>query len=217
MHRFSSLFSARFSYTQYSASAASLHTGYTTPASVILVPAMNNLNIWIRIEYGRSDKYRLFAIQSFDRCVHVLHPENMYLPATPTPPTWMIVPLAPIFLSSSWSLEQFKPLGGASRLGHEVVVKLLRAGDDLNPDKPDNKSKTLHRSPWSNGHEMVVRLLLMGDDFNPNKPDNIVKTPLWGAARQRHEGVVNLQFTRHDVNPGKPDKWSYWLIYPTKG
>jgi len=84
-------------------------------------------------------------------------------------------------------------------------VELLHVRDDVNPDKPDNKSKTPRRSPSSNGQEVVVRLQLAWDDVDPDKSDNIAKTLLWGASRDRHEGVVNLLFAQDDVNPDRPD------------
>ena len=46
----------------------------------LLVPGMKNPNIWIWIQYGRSDTPRQFAIQGFDPLCSgsKLHAGNMY-------------------------------------------------------------------------------------------------------------------------------------------
>jgi len=102
------------------------------------------------------------------------------------------------------------PLIWAAKNGHEGVVKILLARDDVNPYKPDNDGRTpLWRAAF-NGHERVVKILLERDDVNPDKPDNDGKTPLWWAAYNGHEGVVKVLLERDDINPDKPnnDGWT---------
>jgi len=97
------------------------------------------------------------------------------------------------------------PLAWAAHNGHEEVVKVLLAQENISPDKPDNDGRTPLSFAAENGHEGVVKMLLRREDVNPDKPDNKGLTPLAFAARNGREGVVKILLGREDVNPDKPD------------
>ena len=97
------------------------------------------------------------------------------------------------------------PLVWAARNGHEGVVEILLARDDVSPDKPNNSGQTPTSGAAFNGHEGVVKILLGRDDIDPDKSDNDGRTPLWWAAFHGHEGVVKIFLARDDVNPDKLD------------
>jgi len=97
------------------------------------------------------------------------------------------------------------PLGWAAHNGHEEVVKILLAREEVNPDKPDNGGRTpLLHAAW-NGHEEVVKILLAREEVNPDKPDNGGRTPLLHAAWNGHEEVVKILLGRKEVNPDNRD------------
>jgi len=73
-----------------------------------------------------------------------------------------------------------------------MVVKLLLARDNVNPDKPTDDDRTPLWTATYNGHAAVVKLLLTRDDLNLDKPNNQGQTPLWCACYKRHVGVVKL-------------------------
>jgi len=97
------------------------------------------------------------------------------------------------------------PLVWAARNGHEGVVKILLARDDVSPEKPDNNGESPLSGAAVNGHEGVVRTLLGREDVDPDRPDNDGHTPLHCAVLYGHEGVVKILLERDDVNPDRPD------------
>ena len=97
-----------------------------------------------------------------------------------------------------------KPLSWAAGNGHEGVMKLLLARNDVSPDTPDT---VYGRTPLSwaaeNGHEGAVKLLLEWKDVNPDSSSKSGRTPLSWAAGNGHERVVNALLEREDVNPNR--------------
>ena len=89
--------------------------------------------------------------------------------------------------------------------GHEAVVSLLLARDDINPDLKNDSGQTLLLLAASNGHEAVVSLLLARDNINPNSKDKDGQTPLLLAAWNGHEAVVSLLLARDNINPNSKD------------
>jgi len=86
----------------------------------------------------------------------------------------------------------YAPLGLAAHYGHEEVVKILLAREEVNPDKPDDYGRTPLLSAAQNGHEGVVEILLGRKEVNPDNRDIDGKTPLLLAAWYGYEGVVKL-------------------------
>ena len=97
------------------------------------------------------------------------------------------------------------PLSWAAYNGHEEVVKILLAREEVNPDKPDEWDRTPLSSAAANGHVGVVKILLEREVVDPDKPDNLGETPLSDAAQNGHEGVVKILLEREEVDPDKPN------------
>ena len=97
------------------------------------------------------------------------------------------------------------PLMWAAQNGHEGVVKMLLARNDVNPEKPDKHGQTPLCSAAENGHEGVVKILHGRDNVNPDKPGIYERTPLGFASWSGHERVVKVLLGRDDVNPNNPD------------
>jgi len=100
------------------------------------------------------------------------------------------------------------PLYYAAGNGHEGVVKILLAQDDVNPNKPENRNgNTPFHCAAENGHQGVMKILLERDDVNPDKTNWWSETPLYWAAGKGHEGVVKILLGRRDVDPNIPNRW----------
>jgi ankyrin repeat protein len=104
------------------------------------------------------------------------------------------------------------PLWWAAENGHEGVVKLLLADDDVDVNsKDDYGSWTPLSRAAENGHDEVVKLLLVEDDVDINSKDYYSgRTPLWRAVENEHEGVVMLLLAKDDidVNSKDNDDWT---------
>ena len=82
-------------------------------------------------------------------------------------------------------------------------MRLLLACGEVNPDEPENCSRTPLWWAASKGHEEVVKLLLARDDVNPDKPDVCGQTPLCEATHNGHGGVAKLLLGQDGVStPG---------------
>ncbi|KAF8243907.1 hypothetical protein K440DRAFT_663812 [Wilcoxina mikolae CBS 423.85] len=105
--------------------------------------------------------------------------------------------LHPLHVASSYGLTYainhlatISPLSWAARAGHEAVVRLLLARDDVEADSKDTRYGQTPLS-WAaeKGHEAVVRLLLARDDVEADSKDEDGGTPLSWAAEKGHEAV----------------------------
>ena len=92
-------------------------------------------------------------------------------------------------------------IGWAASNGHEAVVKLLLARDNINLN-PANMCPLLLAA--ARGHAGVVKLLLARDDVDPNLTDSSGITSLSLAAEHEHEAVVKLLLARDDINLKSP-------------
>lgn len=86
------------------------------------------------------------------------------------------------------------PLSLAVQSGHEGVVKLLLARDDV---MAESISTSLF---YVGGNEAVARLLLQQDDVDAGVKKWYDMTPLHNAAEGGHETVVRLLLQRSDVD-----------------
>lgn len=120
------------------------------------------------------------------------------------------------------------PLMWAAENGHDPLVKLLLAQNNLDPDKVDPKyGRTALSRAAGNGHEGVVRLLLgraSSEDSwwghsprlmrliqgrgnaKPDIADYYDRTPLSWAAGNGHGDVVTILLREEGVRPDKPDQ-----------
>ncbi|KAJ9646983.1 hypothetical protein H2199_001969 [Coniosporium tulheliwenetii] len=91
--------------------------------------------------------------------------------------------------------------------GHEVVVKLLLARDDVDANLKDSYGRTPLSRAAAGGHEAVVKLLLARDDVDANSKDKEGRTPLLLAAWKGQEAVVKLLLARDDVDANSKDSY----------
>src|SRR3984957_17839034 len=99
------------------------------------------------------------------------------------------------------------PLSISAENGHEAVVKLLLARDDVDTDSEDLNGRTPLSWAAERGREAVVKLLLAQDDIDTYSEDSNGQTPLSCAARNGHEAVVKLLLVRDDVYVNLKDRW----------
>lgn len=99
------------------------------------------------------------------------------------------------------------PLSWAAKNGHDAVVHLLLAKDDVDPDMKDSQS---NRTPLSwaaeKGHETIVQLILSKDDVNPGLKDVSGRTPLSWAAEKGYATIVNLLLSTGTIRVDSRDK-----------
>jgi ankyrin repeat protein len=98
------------------------------------------------------------------------------------------------------------PLSWAAEMGHDSVVKMLLARDDVKADSKDDYGRTPLFAAADMGHEEVVKLLVTRKDVDVQGKDMFGQTPLSRAASQGHESVVKLLLERGAVVDTK-DVW----------
>jgi ankyrin repeat protein len=99
------------------------------------------------------------------------------------------------------------PLSWAAGRGHETIIKLLLARDDVEADSKDKDDRTPLWWASVRGHETIVKLLLARDDVEADSKDKNYRTPLWWAAGRGHETIVKLLLARDDVEADSKDKY----------
>ncbi len=97
------------------------------------------------------------------------------------------------------------PLSWVAQRGHETVVKLLMARDDVEADSKDRSGRTPLSWAAEGGHESIVKLLLAREDVEADSKDDRGQTPLSWAARRGHESIVKLLLARDDVEADSKD------------
>lgn len=106
----------------------------------------------------------------------------------------------PILQLTSWIQSQLGresvSLSLAVENGHEGVVRLLLARDNVAADFQDEYQRTPLSYAAEEGHESVVRILLAHGDVAINSQGVDKYTPLDLAAKGGHEGVVRLLKSR---------------------
>src|ERR1700722_42185 len=108
-------------------------------------------------------------------------------------------------MADSKSRKGRSPLSIAAENGHEAVVKLLLARDDVDADSKHSDGQTPLSWAAAGGHEAVVKLLLARDDVDGDSKDSLGSTPLMWAAACGHEAVVKLLLARDDVDADTKD------------
>ena len=91
-------------------------------------------------------------------------------------------------------------IGWAASEGHEAVVKILLARDDIDVNVIDLSHQTPLLKAASNGHDTVVKLLLAKQNIDLNFQDINIHTPLSLATLNGHDAVVKLLLEKHDVD-----------------
>jgi ankyrin repeat protein len=76
--------------------------------------------------------------------------------------------------------------------GHDAVMMLLMAWDDVEVNLRDTSGKMPLLWAAENGHSVVVTLLMAQDDVEVNLKDTLGRTPLSWVAENGHEVVVVL-------------------------
>ncbi|EJP63552.1 Pfs domain protein [Beauveria bassiana ARSEF 2860] len=84
------------------------------------------------------------------------------------------------------------PLSEASRNGHELVVKVLLADPDVNPNHQDGFGRTALALASSQGRVAAVQALLSHEAIDADRKDVYGNTPLASAATNGHVDVVML-------------------------
>jgi len=102
----------------------------------------------------------------------------------------------------SWD---YTPLFYAAMKGHETVVRLLVARDDVDANLSDHFGTTPLLLAAREGHYAVVRLLLERDDIDPNSTVYRGLTPLRWAVINGHYEVVRRILERDDVDMNSRD------------
>ncbi|KAI9768652.1 MAG: hypothetical protein M1839_003987 [Geoglossum umbratile] len=99
------------------------------------------------------------------------------------------------------------PLSWAAREGHDAVVKLLLAKDEVDINSRDSDGWTPLSWAAEGGHKAVVELLAMdGVDIN-SKDSCLGRTALSWAAGRGHRGVVELLVAKDRVNVNSTDSY----------
>ncbi|RBA12730.1 hypothetical protein FPRO05_04180 [Fusarium proliferatum] len=109
-------------------------------------------------------------------------------------------------LADSKGIYGWTALSYAARYGHEKVVKLLVARDDVDPNSTDGMYVETPLS-WAakNGHAGVVKFLLGNQGILADCVHKNRRTPLSFAAENGHLEVVRLLLSRHDVDHNSTD------------
>ena len=111
-----------------------------------------------------------------------------------------------LLYANSQDTHDQTPLMCAAFNGHEEVVKLLLAQDDVEADlKSRLREVTALSEAVFEDNEAVVRLLLARDDVEVNSKDCDGLTPLSWTARYGNEAVVRLLLARDDVEADSKD------------
>ncbi|KAL7942864.1 ankyrin repeat-containing domain protein [Trichoderma barbatum] len=98
-------------------------------------------------------------------------------------------------------------LSWAAERGHEAVVELLLARNDIEVDLKDMDGRTPLSWAAEKGHGVVVDMLLARNDVLADSKDMDDRTPLSWAAEHGHEAVVELLLACSDVDAGSTDIW----------
>ena len=89
--------------------------------------------------------------------------------------------------------------------GHDTIIRLLLAADNVDVESKDRDSRTPLSWAAGNGHEAVVQLLLATDNVDVESKDRHGRTPLSQAAGNGHEAVVQLLLATGNVEVGSKD------------
>jgi len=109
------------------------------------------------------------------------------------------------------------PLGYASEMGHEAIVKLLLATGQVDIDKKNSFNRTPLRYAAARGHGAIVKLLLETGQVNINSKDCFNRTPLSYAAARGHGAIVKLLLETGQVDIDTGDYYNQTpLSYASK-
>ena len=89
---------------------------------------------------------------------------------------------------------------------------MLLGQDDIDPDKPDNRSQTPISWAARRGHERIMVRPLERNDLNPDTADGYGCTPLSWTATLGYQEILRILLERGDVNPHTADENGRTLI-----
>lgn len=91
------------------------------------------------------------------------------------------------------------PLSVAAERGHETIVRLLLARDDVNTEPRDQYCQIPLSLAARKGHEKILKLLLARDDMKADRTCDYTHTPLFWAVFNGHKTIVQLSLAREEV------------------
>ena len=113
------------------------------------------------------------------------------------------------------------PLAWAARNGHEAIVKLLLARDDIKASSRTGLGRTPLSWATAKGQQEIVKLLLLQDEVYVNPSDAFIprETPLSWAARNGDEAILKLLLAHNNVEADANDQdaqapWESESSYP---
>ena len=83
------------------------------------------------------------------------------------------------------------------------MVKLLLERGEVNPDKPNNDSRTPLSYAAGGGYEGMVKLPLDREEVNPDKPDYYGQAPLSFATMNGHDTIAPLLQAPKAITPAR--------------
>lgn len=105
------------------------------------------------------------------------------------------------------------PLISAARSGHEGVVKILLARDDVDPEKPSKSGRTPFCWAAVKGHVGVMKLLLETGKVDVNSQTEDLATPLCCAAAAGEEESVRFLLSLDEVEVEARDVYGRTAIF----
>ncbi|KAF7121810.1 hypothetical protein CNMCM5793_009363 [Aspergillus hiratsukae] len=116
------------------------------------------------------------------------------------------------FMPDSKDKDGRTPLSRAAANGHDAIVKLLLATDQVDPESKDVYGRTPLSYAAENGKEAVVKVLLATNRVDLNSKDEWGRPLLKRAAKRGNEAIVKLLLETDRVDLDSKDKYGRTLL-----